>query len=196
MAESHGAQGDDEDNTRVWLMAGLIGAVVPTGLAAQSPPPIQGTIALEGTMTKFYKGLNALVVTTVDGAEHVYHFAKGLVVHGGPAAPEGLRPGTKVVVHYRIEGAEEAVEEIDDRRRRLEGQRGGRKLSTPRAPFESRSTIPTNPDTRSRTHQEDAVKAQFAGLVSARRYICIQPAVQPGFIRRVIVPHIDGPSCT
>jgi len=103
-------------NTRAWLMAGLIGAIVPAGLAAQSTPPVQGTIALEGTMTKFYKGLNSLVVTTVDGAEHVYHFAKGLVVHGGkgPDDLEGLRPGTKVVVHYKIEGAEEAIEEIDD----------------------------------------------------------------------------------
>jgi len=72
---------------------------------------------VEGTMTKFYRGINALVVTTIDGAEHVYHFAKGLVVHGakasGPDALEGLQPGTHVVVHYRIAGAEESVEEID-----------------------------------------------------------------------------------
>jgi hypothetical protein len=82
-------------------------------LAAQTP--VQGTIALEGTMTKFYRGVNALVVTTMDGAEHVYHFAKGLVVHGakGPDALETLRPGVTVVVHYRIEGAEESAEEID-----------------------------------------------------------------------------------
>ena len=33
---------------------------------------------------------------------------------GGPDALEGLRPGTTVVVHYTIDGAEEAVEEIDD----------------------------------------------------------------------------------
>ena len=33
-------------NTRVWLMAGVLGAVVPTGLGAQSTPPIKGTIAL------------------------------------------------------------------------------------------------------------------------------------------------------
>jgi hypothetical protein len=47
----------------------------------------------------------------------VYRFAKGLVVHGakasGPDALETLRPGTTVIVHYRIEGAEESVEEID-----------------------------------------------------------------------------------
>jgi len=100
-----------------WIMVGLLGAVVPVPLAAQSHPPIQGTIALEGTMTKFYRGVNALVVTTIDGAEHVYHFAKGLVVHGGkesaPTAVDALRPGTTVVVHYRIEGGEEPVEEID-----------------------------------------------------------------------------------
>ena len=68
-------------------------------------------------MTKFYRGLNTLVVSTIDGAEHVYHFAKGLVVHGGtgsgPAALETLEPGATVVVHYRIEGAEDSVEEID-----------------------------------------------------------------------------------
>jgi len=105
-------------NTRVWLIAGLIGAVVPLGLAAQGTPPVQGALALEGRMTKFYKGLNALVVTTVDGVEHVYHVAKGLVVHGGKepgsGTLEGLRPGTSVVVHYRIDGAEHSAEEIDD----------------------------------------------------------------------------------
>jgi len=99
------------------MIVALLGAAVPVPLAAQSPPPVQGTIALEGTMTKFYRGVNALVVTTIDGAEHVYRFAKTLVVHGGqgsgPEALEGLRPGVKVVVHYRINGGEEAVEEID-----------------------------------------------------------------------------------
>jgi len=113
------AGGQTTMTTRVrrWMVAGLLGAVAPAALAAQSPPPVQGTIALEGTMTRFYGGINALVVTTLDGAEHVYHFAKGLVVHGakasGPDALEGLQPGTTVVVHYRIEGAEESVEEID-----------------------------------------------------------------------------------
>lgn len=102
---------------RTWTVVAFFGAVVPVVLAAQSPPPVQGTIALEGTMTKFYRGVNALVVTTMDGAEHVYHFAKGLVVHGGkgsgPETVRTLRPGTTVIVHYRIEGTEESVEEID-----------------------------------------------------------------------------------
>ena len=111
--------------TRTWMMVALLGAAVPLPLAAQSHPPVQGTIALEGTMTKFYRGLNALVVTTIDGAEHVYHFGKGLVVHGGeesrPQAVEELRPGTKVVVHYRINGGEESVEEIDEGLKITEG---------------------------------------------------------------------------
>jgi hypothetical protein len=99
---------------RTWMVAGVLGVVGPAVLAAQSPPPVQGTIALEGTMTKFYRGVNALVVTTMDGVEHVYHFAKGLVVHGGKGSgPDALRPGTTVVVHYRIEGTEDSIEEID-----------------------------------------------------------------------------------
>jgi hypothetical protein len=102
---------------RTWIVVGLLSAIGSVPLAAQSPPPVRGTIALEGTMTKFYRGVNALVVTTIDGAEHVYRFAKGLVVHGGkgsgPAAVEARPPGARVVVHYRIDGAEEAVEEID-----------------------------------------------------------------------------------
>jgi hypothetical protein len=102
---------------RTWMMVAVLGTAVPVSLAAQSPPPVQGTVALEGTVTKFYRGVNALVVTTLEGAEHVYYFAKGLVVHGakasGPDALEGLKPGAHVVVHYRIEGAEQSVEEID-----------------------------------------------------------------------------------
>jgi hypothetical protein len=102
---------------RMWMVAGLLGVVVPAPLAAQGAPPVRGTVALEGTMTKVYRGINTLVVTTLDGAEHVYHFAKGLVVHGGSGsgvdALEGLRPGAMVVVHYRIEGAEASVDEVD-----------------------------------------------------------------------------------
>jgi hypothetical protein len=102
---------------RTWMIAGLLGVVVPAPLAAQGGPPVQGTLALEGTMTKLYRGINKVVVTTFDGAEHVYHLAKGLVVHGGRGsgveALEGLRTGAMVVVHYRIEGAEASVEEID-----------------------------------------------------------------------------------
>lgn len=86
-------------------------------LSAQSPPPVRGTIALEGTMKKFYRAANTIVVTTIDGAEHVYHFTKNLIVHGGKGsgidALEGLRQGSTVVVHYREEAGQPLVQEID-----------------------------------------------------------------------------------
>jgi len=101
-----------------WIVAGSLSVILAAPLAAQTPPPIQGTLALKGTVTKFYRGLNALVVTTVDGAQHVYHFTAGLLVHGskgaGPNDLAGLRAGTSVVVHYRINGIEELAEEIDE----------------------------------------------------------------------------------
>jgi hypothetical protein len=104
----------------MWLLVPSIvlltsGALTPLG--AQSPPPVQGTVALEGTMKKFYRAANVVIVTTIDGVEHVYHFTKDLVVHGGrgPAvdALEGLRQGSTVVVHYTPNGGEQAAREID-----------------------------------------------------------------------------------
>ena len=103
----------------VWSSVMLVALVPRTSVAltAQSPPPVQGTIALEGTMKKFYRGANTIIVTTIDGVEHVYHFTKDLVVHGGKGtgvdALEGLREGSTVVVHYTVEGAEPSVSEID-----------------------------------------------------------------------------------
>lgn len=86
-------------------------------LEAQTPPPVQGTMALEGRMKEFYRAANVIVVTTVDGMEHVYHFAKNLVVHGGKDtgidALEGLREGNTVVVHYTVSGNQEIAQEID-----------------------------------------------------------------------------------
>jgi hypothetical protein len=86
-------------------------------LSAQSPPPVQGTIALEGTMKTLYRAANKIIVTTIDGVEHAYRFTKDLVVHGGKGhgvdALEGLREGTTVVLHYTADGAEPSVLEID-----------------------------------------------------------------------------------
>jgi hypothetical protein len=92
-------------------------AGVSTPLSAQSPPPVQGTVALEGTMKKFYRAANVVIVTTIDGVEHAYRFAKDLVVHGGKGpgvdALEDLREGTTVVIHYASDEAEPAAREID-----------------------------------------------------------------------------------
>jgi hypothetical protein len=85
--------------------------------SAQSPPPVQGTVALEGTMQKFYRAANVVIVATLDGVEHAYRFTTDLVVHGGKGAGvdalEGLREGSTVVVHVTPNGAEQTAHEID-----------------------------------------------------------------------------------
>jgi hypothetical protein len=100
----------------VLAAAALIG-IAPVGLQAQTGPPIRGTMALEGTMTQLYRAANVLVVAVIDGAEHVYHFTRDLIVHrgrnGGGDPLDGLREGTRVVVHYVTKGAQVAVAELD-----------------------------------------------------------------------------------
>ena len=102
---------------RELAIATIVAAAFAVGLNAQTTPPKQGTVALEGTMKTFYKGLNAIVVTTIDGVEHTYHFAERLIVHGGknpgPDALEGLREGRMVVIHYTVEGGRQSASEID-----------------------------------------------------------------------------------
>jgi hypothetical protein len=100
------------------LITGFL--VVPSASFAQGTPPavhgVTGTVATEGTMKTVYRGLNTIVVTTIDGVEHVYHFTKDLVVHGGksPADPlAGLKEGTTVVIHYSTEGGRQTAREID-----------------------------------------------------------------------------------
>lgn len=99
---------------------GLLAAVVfgvSTIVTAQSPPPVRGTIALEGTIQKVYAAANTVIVKTIDGVEHVFHFTKDLLVHGGKGAGvealQGLREGSTVVVHYAMEGSDESAREID-----------------------------------------------------------------------------------
>lgn len=94
----------------------VVTALAPSAApAAQMTPPVRGTVALQGTMKKLYQAANAVVVTTVDGVEHVYHFTKDLVVHGGKGSDPlgGLREGSTVVVHYTVNGADATAFEID-----------------------------------------------------------------------------------
>jgi hypothetical protein len=95
----------------------LVGSAASAG---QQPPPIggvTGTIALEGTVEKTNQGVNTVVVKTVDGIEHLFHLTERTVVHGGKAAGDdtlrGLDEGSKVVVHYAVEGDQETVHEVD-----------------------------------------------------------------------------------
>jgi hypothetical protein len=102
-----------------WASVLCVGFVcgVSVKAAGQTPPPVQGTMALEGTMKTFYRAVNTVVVATIDGIDHAYHFTTDLVVHGGKGtgvdALAGLREGTTVVVHYTVSGNELSATEID-----------------------------------------------------------------------------------
>jgi hypothetical protein len=96
-----------------------LGAVMLVTVPAygQNRPPLQEPIALEGTMKSFYRAANTVIVTTMDGMEHVYHFTKNLIVHGGKApgvdALDDLSEGTPLVIHRRTKDEGNLVEEID-----------------------------------------------------------------------------------
>ena len=94
--------------------------ILPTWTVAhaQKRPPLPNEpVATEGTIKELYRGLNYVVVKTMDGVEHVYNFTKDLVVHGGkkPGVDglEGLHAGTSVAVHYSSSGANASAQEID-----------------------------------------------------------------------------------
>ena len=105
----------------VRLVSGLaFGFSALAAQAAQTPPPMiggTGNAATEGTMRKVYRAANMIIVTTMDGVEHAYHFSKDLVVHGGKGAGvdalEGLHEGAMVVVHYAANGTQSTAAEVD-----------------------------------------------------------------------------------
>lgn len=89
-------------------------------LAAQSTSPVSGVagpIVLEGTVDQEYAAANTVVVKTIDGARHVFHYTTRLLVHGGRGsgidALSGLRAGTTVAVHYTVAGGNASAIEID-----------------------------------------------------------------------------------
>ena len=103
---------------RLILTLALGAVLIPsTPVFPQNRPPLQEPIALEGTMKQFYRAANVVVITTMDGMEHVYQFTKDLIVHGGKKpgvdALEGLRAGTTVVIHHTTAGSQASIEEID-----------------------------------------------------------------------------------
>jgi hypothetical protein len=95
----------------------LWGVLVCIPAYAQDRPPLKEPIALEGTIKAFYRAANTVVVTTMDGVEHVYHFTKNLIVHGGKSpgvdALAELGEGTPVVIHQTAKGEQLSAEEID-----------------------------------------------------------------------------------
>jgi hypothetical protein len=105
--------------TWVTLVGGLA-LGVPVAPAAQTQPPISGvtgTVALEGTIDQEQAAAGTVVVKTMDGVRHVFHFTKGLLVHGGKSGGveglQGLREGTTVAVHYTVANGVAAAQEID-----------------------------------------------------------------------------------
>lgn len=101
------------------MIAGVALGIGHVAVAQQGPPiqGVTGTVAVEGTVTKEYDAAHTVVVAAVDGTEHVFHFAKGLLIHGsgksGEEALRGLHTGTSVVVHYTVSGSDKTAHELD-----------------------------------------------------------------------------------
>ena len=101
----------------VGFWCGVALLAVPALHAGQEPPPVTGTIALEGTVDQTYKAANTVIVKTVDGVRHLFHLTGKTAVHGsesaGAEAFRGLEAGNKVVVHYTPDAARQTALEVD-----------------------------------------------------------------------------------
>jgi hypothetical protein len=90
---------------------------LPALHAGQEPPPVKGSIALEGTVDQEYKAANTVIVKTIDGIRHLFHLTGKTVVHGsesaGAEALRGLEAGSTVVVHYTAVAGEQTALEVD-----------------------------------------------------------------------------------
>jgi hypothetical protein len=85
-------------------------------LHAQGPPPINNTVALEGTVDETYKAANTIAVKTVDGIRHLFRLTEKTTVHGAEAGADalrGLETGSTVVVHYTTDAGKQAAVEVD-----------------------------------------------------------------------------------
>jgi hypothetical protein len=108
-------------NIKSYLTVGFGCAVallaVPALHAGQEPPPVTGTIALEGTVDQTYKAANAVIVKTVDGVRHLFHLTRKTAVHGsesaGAEALRTIKAGSTVIVHYTAAAGEQTALEVD-----------------------------------------------------------------------------------
>jgi hypothetical protein len=89
-----------------------------TTLWAQSPPPVQGTIAPEDTTRKVYAAGHVIIVSALDGIESVLRYTRDLFGGKGPAVDPlgGLREGSTVVVRQGFDGAKGGAPAEVDRR--------------------------------------------------------------------------------
>ncbi len=77
---------------------------------------VTGTMGLDGTVDKFYAGTHSAIVKTADGIRHLVHLTDRTAVHGAKPAGDafsGLEEGSKVVVHYVVNGETKTAVEID-----------------------------------------------------------------------------------
>jgi len=88
--------------------------------ARVSAPPIQGVMALDDTMKKFYRAVNIGLVAAREGVDQTYRFTTSLIGHPGSdprqpivAALEGLREGTVVIVQFGVQVRGEPEETAD-----------------------------------------------------------------------------------
>lgn len=113
------------------IIPGIIMAIAAAGTAAamtvaqgRGPAPIPGgqpgttgVMGIDGTVDKFYGATHRAVVKTADGVRHIVHVSGRTVVHGvGGAADasfKGLEEGSRVAVHYVVEGERKTAVEID-----------------------------------------------------------------------------------
>jgi hypothetical protein len=96
----------------VSAMAGGLLLVATAASAGQQPPPIgglTGTIGAEGTVQQPYAGIHTLIVKTVGGIGHLFHWSRRTEAHEGAVASDralrGFDSGSKVVVRDRVAGA-------------------------------------------------------------------------------------------
>jgi hypothetical protein len=84
--------------TPVRFLVLLIGLALGTGLNAQGPPPVNGTVAIEGTTNAVYRAANAVIIATFDAVKFVGGLFGG---KGSGIDPfDGLREGSTVIVQY------------------------------------------------------------------------------------------------
>jgi hypothetical protein len=91
----------------------LVGMAIPVSIsfAAQD---VAG--AVEASVKKIDAASKVIVVDTADHVERTYHLADDLAVHTGKGADEGVSEigmGSKVAIHYSVDGGRATVHEID-----------------------------------------------------------------------------------
>jgi hypothetical protein len=95
-------------------------AAVMAAAQGRGPTPIPngspgttGVMGLDGTVDKFYGAVDKAVVKTADGVRHIVHVSGRTVVHGGDNTFKGIEEGSRVAVHYVLEGERKTAVEID-----------------------------------------------------------------------------------